>query len=467
MKRSQSSSDLCVGGERLGGFVDGQRQHVDDAATVEQPAALRCDSACRHIVRTARARHRTDASTTTSPAPSQSSQRPPATLKLNQPGPAPNAFASRVAAKRLRMPSNALLTVAGFERALRPAARDRPRRRWRFSRHPRCVDTRRVRGRSSAGRPARCAPASSCPPRYPRHDDQLPERISTSMFCRLCALAPTMRSRPLGGALCAARAAVRRAALDPSERWHARAPLRRRLPPRSRRRGVRRRGRDRSRDLRPRRSPARVRRRPRCCPHRECRTAHAACARRRSRVDQSTARRAHKASTSACRRVQWRAGCVVIRRLRACASADRARDSRGPLRAPCPHARASSARQAAGACTLRGVGARMVASARRAAPRWCRARRRRCCDPRRRRCVLRSQSRSLAHRAAVVAAIARSCTRAHPWRRDSSQSKPFTPSSRRPSPRRPRARCAAAALSRAERQSSGIASRLHARARSR
>ncbi len=59
-------------------------------------------------------------SMTRSPAPSQTPHRPPSTLKLNLPAPKFRAFASWVAANVLRISSNALRYVTGFDRELRP-----------------------------------------------------------------------------------------------------------------------------------------------------------------------------------------------------------------------------------------------------------------------------------------------------------------------------------------------------------
>ena len=54
------------------------------------------------------------------PLPSQASQRPPVTLKLNRPGAYPRALASGSRVYRSRIWSNSLMYVAGLERGVRP-----------------------------------------------------------------------------------------------------------------------------------------------------------------------------------------------------------------------------------------------------------------------------------------------------------------------------------------------------------
>src|ERR1700734_1578318 len=55
-------------------------------------------------------------STVTVPSPSQTSQRPPGTLKEKCPGPKPRRLASGWAAKRARRSSKALMEGTGLER---------------------------------------------------------------------------------------------------------------------------------------------------------------------------------------------------------------------------------------------------------------------------------------------------------------------------------------------------------------
>ncbi len=146
-------------------------------------------------------------STTISPVPSHSSQRPPATLNEKQPG---LSLRRRAFARR---------------RETRRECRRRPSRRWRGSSaamRPGGV------GSTTATSRIRSAPsiASHCPrsgvrcrlptstertrlvlpaPETPVTTTSCPSGISTSTPCRLCARAPRMSSRPLA---CGRRARV-------------------------------------------------------------------------------------------------------------------------------------------------------------------------------------------------------------------------------------------------------------------
>ena len=211
-------------------------------------------------------------STTTSPAPSQASQRPPGTLNENQPGATPEP--ARLAGLR----EAAADRLEGLRHGRRIRARA-ARRRARLDHHHlgepgAALDARRrprARDRGAGARPAPSAPASTCPrPRRPRRPPAGASGISTVTSLQVvragaarCAADPCARPRRPR-----AQRGTRRAAPGPSASPGARA-----APPRcprtpAARRGARRAGRDRSRGPRPPRSRERARPPPRCCPGR-------------------------------------------------------------------------------------------------------------------------------------------------------------------------------------------------------
>ena len=239
-------------------------------------------------------------STTTSPAPSQASQRPPGTLNENQPGARPRARASRVSAKRRRITSKAFDTVAGFERELRaggarldhhdlgePGAALDAVARPALGIAAQVPDQHRADQRATCPRPTRPSP-----PRAGAAESR-PSRPSGCARGRR-----TMRSLPCARPRRPRAQAELAAQRAPGQRLRVRAHARRRCPRRpAARRAARRADRDRSRDPPPRRSPARARPRRPCCPGRgSARSTATQLARRRARAGRSRARRARRAT---------------------------------------------------------------------------------------------------------------------------------------------------------------------------